>query len=101
MNHNRQDSSHQAFEDLCQAFLLLKTPEECRSFLTDLCTPAEIDALSERWLIARILEQGDASYRDISARTGASTTTIGRVARFLDKEPFHGYKLILSRLKTK
>lgn len=88
------------FEDLCEAFLQLKTADECRSFLTDLCTPAEIKALSERWVIARLLHDGQSSYRDISAATGASTTTVGRVARFLEKEPFHGYRLILERLQS-
>lgn len=88
-------------DDLCDALLQLETPAECRSFLTDLCTPAELDALSERWVIARMLDRGDASYRDISAATGASTTTVGRVARFLEKENFQGYRLILDRLKKK
>ena len=87
------------FNDLCDALLHLENTDECRSFLTDLCTPAEIKALSERWIIARMLDQGNASYRDISATTGASTTTVGRVARFLEKEPFHGYRLILERMK--
>ena len=87
--------------DLCDALLLLETREECRSFLTDLCTPAELDALAERWVIARLLDKGDASYRDISATTGASTTTVGRVARFLEKGNFQGYRLILDRLKKK
>lgn len=91
----------EGFNDLCEAFLQIKTGEECRSFLTDLCTPAEIRALSERWVIARMLNEGNASYRDISAKTGASTTTVGRVARFLEKEPFHGYRLILDRMKKK
>lgn len=88
------------FAELCEALLLLRTAAECRSFLTDLCSPAEIKALSERWVIARLLDRGDASYRDISALTGASTTTVGRVARFLEKEPYHGYRLILDRLKA-
>lgn len=93
--------SPDGFSELCKAFLLLKDEAECRSFLIDLCTPAEIKALSERWVIARMLADGESSYRDISAATGASTTTVGRVARFLEKEPFHGYRLILDRLRKK
>lgn len=89
-----------ALDELCHALLLLKDQKEVECFLTDLCTPAERKALSERWVIARLLDQGEASYRDISAKTGASTTTIGRVARFLEKENFHGYRLILDRLKS-
>ena len=48
-----------------------------------------------------MLDKGDASYRDISATTGASTTTVGRVARFLEKEGFQGYRLVLDRLRNK
>lgn len=98
----RSDSKNngpEGFDDLCDAFLKLKNAAECRSFLIDLCTPAEMKALSERWIIARLLDEGTSSYRDISATTGASTTTVGRVARFLEKEPFHGYRLILDRIK--
>lgn len=86
---------------LCEALLLLENRDEVRNFLIDLCSPAELKALSERWVIARILDQGEASYRHISAQTGASTTTIGRVARFLEKEHFQGYRLILDRLKAR
>ena len=98
-NKDRDDQA--GFNDLCAALLQLKNADECRSFLTDLCTPAEIKALSERWVIARLLDTGTESYRDISSLTGASTTTVGRVARFLEREPFHGYRLILDRLKKK
>ena len=70
-----------------------------RRFLIDLCTPAERRALSERWHVARLLDQGDLSYRQINEATGVSTTTIGRVARFLNEEPHQGYRLILDRQK--
>lgn len=97
-----QDPKNPAgFDDLCGALLQLENIGEARSFLTDLCTPAEIKALSERWIIARMLDRGGSSYRDISAATGASTTTVGRVARFLEKESFHGYRLILERMKKR
>jgi len=49
-------------------------------------------ALSERWHVAQILNEGEKSYRDIQAETGVSTTTIGRVARFLRDEPHGGYR---------
>ncbi len=103
MNKKRTTGEKEAADlnDLCDALLLLESRAECLSFLTDLCTPAERDALSERWVIARMLDTGDASYRDISATTGASTTTVGRVARFLEKEGFQGYRLVLDRLRNK
>ena len=88
-------------EALYEAIMEIKTQKECEAFLTDLCTPAEIEALKERFLIARLLDAGNISYRDISARTGASTTTIGRVARFLQQEKHEGYRVVLDRLKRK
>lgn len=93
---------HKADTDaLCEAFLQLKTREECRKFLLDLCTPAEILAFAERWLVARMLDQGGLSYQEIHDRTGVSITTVGRVARFLRQEPHQGYSLVLQRTKKK
>jgi TrpR-related protein YerC/YecD len=88
-------------ETLCEAFLQLKTPEECRLFLLDLCTPAEVSALTERWKIARLLAEGQLSYREIHDRTGGSLATITRVARFLKQESYQGYRLVLEREKRK
>ena len=88
-------------ERLCEAFLQLKSPEECRLFLLDLCTPAEVSALTERWKIARLLAEGQLSYREIHDRTGGSLATITRVARFLKQEPYQGYRLVLEREKRK
>jgi TrpR-related protein YerC/YecD len=85
--------------ELFEALAALATPEEARRFLTDLCTPKELKELSERWVIARLLNEGELSYREISAATGASTTTVGRVARFLQHEPHRGYRLMLDRMK--
>src|SRR5262249_21639917 len=84
---------------LCQAFLALRSPEEARRFLADLCTPAEMRALSERWHVARLLYEGKLSYRQINEITGVSTATIVRVARFLRDEPHQGYRAVLDRLK--
>jgi TrpR-related protein YerC/YecD len=87
--------------NLYEAILLLKTDKELKKFFKDLCTPQEIESLSERWRVCQLLEQGDLSYRDIHAITGASLTTIGRVARFLKDEPHKGYKNILQKMKPK
>jgi TrpR-related protein YerC/YecD len=62
------------------------------NLLADLCTPAEVRTLAERWLVARLLDSTDLSYRDIHEATGVSTTTIVRVARFLRQEPNQGYR---------
>lgn len=87
--------------DLVDALLLLETKEEAYSFLKDLCTPQEIASLNERWRVCQLLEGGNLSYREVHSITGASITTIGRVARFLKDEPYHGYKTILKKIKYK
>ena len=69
----------------------------CR-LLTDLCTPAEIRTLAERWHVARLLDRTGLSYREIHEATGVSTTTIVRVARFLKQEPHQGYRRAIDAL---
>jgi len=54
-----------------------------RAFLEDLCTPAELEAMSERWKVVPLLIAG-IPYREIHERTRVSVTTIGRVARTLE-----------------
>ena len=73
-----------ADESLCRALLSLDTPQEMLAFLRDLCTPAELEALVDRWRVVPYLLQGYA-YREIHDRTSVSVTTIGRVARFLQQ----------------
>lgn len=85
--------------NLYQAFLMLKTPKEIENFLKDLCTPKEIKDFGDRLEIASLLEEGAMSYREISLTTGASLTTVTRVARFLKDEKNNGYKTILKRMK--
>lgn len=84
---------------LYAAFLSLKSPEEVRDFLADLCTPSEVRAFIERLEVARLLDKGDLSYRQIAEQADASTTTVVRVARFLREMPFMGYRRALDRLK--
>lgn len=67
---------------LCAAFAALRDPQQVRDFLTDLCTPAEIEAMADRWRVVPLLLQGT-PYREIHDRTAVSVTTVGRVARCL------------------
>src|ERR1700681_1215248 len=71
-----------AERNLCAALAGLRTPEECRAFLRDLCTPAELQGMADRWAVVDHLER-NLPYRQIHRITGVSVTTIGRVARFL------------------
>jgi TrpR-related protein YerC/YecD len=84
---------------LCDALLTLKDRAEMDRFLRDLLTPGEIRTLVERWRVARLLDAGEHSYREIAELTGASTTTVTRVSRFLSQEPWQGYRTVLDRLK--
>jgi len=84
---------------LIEALLSLKDEGEMDRFLTDLCTPGELTTLAERWRVARLLDDNQLTYRQISEKTGASTATVTRVARFLSQEPAQGYRLVLDRMK--
>ncbi len=84
-----------AEQRLYDAILTLQTREECKAFMNDLCTPAELEALVDRWTVVAWLEQG-LPYRRIHELTGVSVTTIGRVARFLTAGN-GGYRRVLER----
>jgi len=81
---------------LFRAVLQLRTVDECYRFFEDLCTIGEVQALAQRFAVARMLHQGK-TYHDIGARTGASSATISRVRRFLTYGA-DGYALVLGRL---
>lgn len=86
-----------AEQALYRAVLSLRTVADCRAFFQDLCTPAELQALKDRWAVAELLAEG-LTYRQIHDRTGVSLTTIGRVARYLDNGA-GGYARALERLR--
>ena len=82
---------------LYQAILALDSEEECRAFFQDLCTVAELRAMSQRLEVALLLDEG-LIYNDILQRTGASSATISRVNRALQYGA-DGYKTVLPRVK--
>jgi TrpR-related protein YerC/YecD len=84
---------------LFEAILSLKSTEEVARFMEDLCTPAELQDLSDRWRVVRPLME-DTPYRKIYDQTGVSVTTIGRVARAIHYGT-GGYNLIYDRIKGK
>ncbi len=98
MKPNRHDSGRRqakAENALFRAVKSLETVAECRNFFRDLCTPAELQALVDRWQVVEFLEQG-LPYRKIHDLTGVSVTTIGRVARFRSGG-FGGYRTAIRR----
>jgi TrpR-related protein YerC/YecD len=82
---------------LCGAVMTLKSVDECRAFFRDLCTPAELQALADRWAVVGLLREG-VPYREIYKQTGVSVTTVGRVARYLSSGN-GGYAIAAGRLK--
>jgi TrpR-related protein YerC/YecD len=90
-----QHDEEAAEQSLFRAILSLRDQAEVRAFLVDLCTPAELQALKDRWLVAELLDC-DLPYRQIHDRTGVSVTTIGRVARYLNSGS-GGYSKALQR----
>ena len=90
----RQEQLHE--RALCAAILQLHSVDECRSFFRDLCTPAELQAMADRWAVVELLERS-LPYREIHKQTGVSVTTIGRVARFLISGS-GGYRAVMERL---
>lgn len=93
-------STHAAKIALLDALLSLQTRAEADAFLSDLCTPAELRAFAERWQVARLLDGGGKTYREIAVEASASPTTVVRVARSLKDMPHQGYRLVLDRLKA-
>ena len=84
--------------DLCSALLTPGDRSAMERLLLDLCTPAEIRTLAERWHVARLLDGTGLSYREIHDATGVSTTTVVRVARFLREERNGGYRSAIDAL---
>ena len=79
--------------ELFEAILSLRTEEEAAAFFRDLCTLSELEAMTHRWQVARLVEAG-LPYQAIAAQTGASTTTVTRVAHWL-RHGEGGYRVAL------
>ena len=94
MKRDRIESSHEL--ELFKAILALTTPDEVHDFFYDLCTPAELEGLVDRWRVAQMLLQ-KTPYRKIAQDTKVSTATSVRVARFLNNG-FGGYQTVMKRL---
>ena len=82
---------------LFEAILTLKTVDECYAFFDDLCTVPEIKAMAQRYVVAKMLNEGEI-YNEIVEHTGASTATISRVNRALSYGS-DGYALTFKRLQ--
>ena len=87
-------------KNLATAFLSIKDQTDMENFLRDLCTAEEVEELSSRWEVVLLLDKGD-SYREIAKKTKVSTTTVTRIAQWLNNGE-GGYKAVLNNnLKSK
>ena len=82
-------------EDLFEAITSLEGTDEVERFLRDLCTLSELEAMAHRWEVVKLLDEG-LPYQEIARRTGASTTTVTRVAHWL-RHGEGGYRTALDR----
>ncbi len=82
---------------LFKAILSLDNEEECYRFFEDLCTSAELRAMSQRLVVAKMLKEKKV-YTEIVRETGASTATISRVKRALFDNDTYGYTMVLDKM---
>lgn len=83
-------------QELYEAILKIRSKEEAANFFRDLLTLPELAEFANRWQIVKLLVYGD-SYVKISKKLKVSTTTVARVAHWLNNGT-GGYKALASRL---
>ena len=96
-NIMRNDIHSEGVEHLFQAILSLESVEECYAFFEDICTVNELLSISQRFNVGEMLLE-NRTYKDISAETGASTTTISRVNRLLNDKD-RGIEMAYERIR--
>ena len=84
-------------KDLFKVVLKLKTSSEASKFFRDLMTMEELSEIGKRWQAVKMIDKGK-PYREIAKKTGLSTSTITRVAHWLNYGE-GGYKLALKRVR--
>lgn len=97
----QQPTNTASISELAKVMAQLQNPNKVLNFLYDVATPKEIGELAQRFQIAKLLWTTNLSYVEIAGLTNASTTTVTRVARFLNQEPFGGYRQVLNTFYPK
>ena len=98
MRKNQNQNFQKNLNQLCQALLTIDSKKDIKNFLIDLCTVTELQAMSERLEVAKLISK-KIPYRKISETTGLSTTTITRIANWM-KDGKQGYNKVLKNLKS-
>ncbi|MFA5022014.1 MAG: YerC/YecD family TrpR-related protein [Patescibacteria group bacterium] len=86
-------------KDLFKAILKIKNNKEAAKFFRDLCTLEELTEMAKRWQAVKMIDKNQ-PYRQIAKKTGLSTTTITRIAYWLNHGE-GGYALVLGRENKK
>jgi TrpR-related protein YerC/YecD len=99
-NARTDDATHPiepitGLDDVADALLSLRSRDEVKRFLRDLCTLSELEALAHRWQTARLVDEG-VPYHEVAQRVPTSTATVTRVAQWL-RHGSGGYRLALDR----
>lgn len=87
---------HPGEKEFYEAVLTLNTVEDCQHFFEDIATIKELQAMSQRFRVACLLDNGS-NYLEVSEATGASSATISRVNRCLNYGG--GYRTALDNLR--
>ena len=84
-------------DDFFKAVLTLENVDECYKFFEDVCTVKELEAIAQRFTVAKMLTDKKV-YSEIVDAVGASTATISRVNTSLSYGA-NGYELVFSRME--
>lgn len=84
-------------KELFEAILRLKSSDEAARFFRDLLTIAELKEFANRWQAVKMLNQGT-SYVTIATKLGMSTSTVTRVALWLN-HGMGGYRVLANRMR--
>jgi TrpR-related protein YerC/YecD len=91
-------SGNESLKELYHIIADLNSAEACEAFFNDICTIKELQDLSQRWQVAKLLNEGK-NYQEISGTTGVSTATICRVNKCL-MYGSGGYQSALEKVKS-
>lgn len=82
--------------ELFEAIISISDKKEAANFFRDLLTLPEVEEFANRWQIVKLLIQKK-SYLEISKKLNVSTTTVTRVAQWLNNG-MGGYKKVAERM---
>ncbi len=97
MNSNKTKKDNNIMQ-ICEAINEMKTSEEIYTFLFEVLTDAEIDALSKRWRILSMLRNG-ATQREIAKELHVSLCKITRGAAILKNKNAISNKILIKENK--